>query len=214
LEAFFGTDNIGFVLPSENPNVASRSFDSFSEAAQESADSRLYGGIHWPFDNDDGLTAGTALGEFVAENFFEPQGQGAEAGLVGNVLVVQGTAAADAIAVTRIGRRIVVYHNGVSLGSFNANTVDSVSIAALGGNDVVTVAATIQVAATILGGAGDDFLMGGSGRDTLLGGAGRDFLFGMLGNDLLDGGPGNDWLWGGPGTDTLLGRGGRNRAFQ
>jgi hypothetical protein len=43
LKSFFGRDNIAFTLPSENPAVPSRSFTSFSQAAQESADSRLYG---------------------------------------------------------------------------------------------------------------------------------------------------------------------------
>lgn len=214
LEAFFGTDEIAFVLPSENPNVGSRSFESFSEAAQESADSRLYGGIHWRFDNEDGLTAGTALGEYVAANFFQSQSQGAEAGLVGNVLVVYGTERADSILVTRVGNKLRVLHNGVILGAFNTSAVGSISIDARDGNDVVAVGATIKIATTIMGGAGDDYLSGGSGHDTLLGGDGHDFLFGMLGNDLLDGGAGNDWLWGGPGTDVLLGRDGRNRLFQ
>src|SRR4030095_4577203 len=35
-------------MPPEEP----RSFGSFDEAAQEAAASRLYGGIHFPFDND------------------------------------------------------------------------------------------------------------------------------------------------------------------
>jgi hypothetical protein len=28
--------------------------------------SRLYGGIHWRYDNEDGLTGGTAVGHFVS----------------------------------------------------------------------------------------------------------------------------------------------------
>ena len=58
LADFFGTDNVSFTLPSQNPVLAARSFTSFSEAAAESAVSRLYGGIHWSFDNNVGLTAG------------------------------------------------------------------------------------------------------------------------------------------------------------
>jgi len=42
-----------------------RSFDSFWDAANEAAVSRLYGGIHYAFSNDEGLY----LGERVAENF-------------------------------------------------------------------------------------------------------------------------------------------------
>jgi membrane-associated phospholipid phosphatase len=41
-----------------------RSFNSFKEAAQEAAVSRLYGGIHYAFDNENGLKCG----ELVALN--------------------------------------------------------------------------------------------------------------------------------------------------
>ena len=34
--------------------------------------SRIYGGIHWDFDNVDGLKCGRAVGEHVAKNFFGP----------------------------------------------------------------------------------------------------------------------------------------------
>jgi hypothetical protein len=36
------------LMPSREPH----SFNSFDEEAQEAAASRLYGGIHFPFDND------------------------------------------------------------------------------------------------------------------------------------------------------------------
>ena len=42
-----------------------RSFNTFTEAGLESAVSRLYGGIHYTFDNDDGFTAGQAIGAEV-----------------------------------------------------------------------------------------------------------------------------------------------------
>src|SRR5262249_22154030 len=60
LADFFGTDEVSFTLPSQNPAVAARSYTSFFQAAAESAVSRLYGGIHWTFDNNAGLTAGTS----------------------------------------------------------------------------------------------------------------------------------------------------------
>lgn len=46
-----------------------RSFDSFDEAAQEAAVSRLYGGIHFRFGNEAGLTLGTIVGQNVNELF-------------------------------------------------------------------------------------------------------------------------------------------------
>lgn len=47
--------------------IASRSFGSFRDAANEAAMSRLYGGIHYRFDNEKGNEAGTKLGRMVLE---------------------------------------------------------------------------------------------------------------------------------------------------
>ncbi|HEX7244655.1 MAG TPA: hypothetical protein VF245_03710 [Solirubrobacterales bacterium] len=79
-------------------------------------------------------------------------------------------------------------------------------------DDIVKVAASVQVPATLSGGPGRDVLQGGNGADKLIGGAGRDVLsggggndaiYGGAGNDVLNGGSGNDALWGGPGRDVL-----------
>jgi hypothetical protein len=40
---------------------APRSFSNFNAYAQEAALSRLYGGIHYRFDNDDGFTCGQII---------------------------------------------------------------------------------------------------------------------------------------------------------
>ncbi|MBK7876886.1 MAG: vanadium-dependent haloperoxidase [Planctomycetes bacterium] len=45
--------------------VADRSFANFLDAANEAAVSRLYGGIHWPFDNQDGFNQGQCVGEII-----------------------------------------------------------------------------------------------------------------------------------------------------
>ena len=44
---------------------STRSFNSFNQAAQEAAISRLYGGIHYEFDNDEGLRCGIAIANNV-----------------------------------------------------------------------------------------------------------------------------------------------------
>jgi len=49
------------------PPQAPRTFRSFDEAAEEAAASRLYGGIHYPFDNDDGLGAGWCIGDWIRQ---------------------------------------------------------------------------------------------------------------------------------------------------
>jgi membrane-associated phospholipid phosphatase len=45
--------------------IKNREIKSFRAAAREAAMSRLYGGIHFRFDNDNGLVAGRKLGEYV-----------------------------------------------------------------------------------------------------------------------------------------------------
>jgi hypothetical protein len=44
-----------------------RTFDSFDDAAAEAAVSRLYGGIHFAFDNDDGLASGQCIGQAITD---------------------------------------------------------------------------------------------------------------------------------------------------
>jgi PAP2 superfamily len=45
--------------------IKSRKINSFRKAAEEAAMSRLYGGIHYRFDNEHGTAAGRQLGEFI-----------------------------------------------------------------------------------------------------------------------------------------------------
>jgi hypothetical protein len=49
------------------PMSEARWFRSFDEAAAEAAVSRLYGGIHFSFDNDDGLASGQCIGQAINE---------------------------------------------------------------------------------------------------------------------------------------------------
>ena len=74
----------------------------------------------------------------------------------------------------------------VPLGSIPAVQVD------LG--DMADTATVLRVAATVVGGSGDDVLTGGSGDDHLSGGSGDDLVDGGTGADVLDGGPGVDTL--------------------
>jgi hypothetical protein len=47
--------------------IKSRQIVSFREAAKEAAMSRLYGGIHYRCDNDEGNKSGKLLGEFIVQ---------------------------------------------------------------------------------------------------------------------------------------------------
>jgi hypothetical protein len=72
LADFFGTDNITFTSSTEGFTVPDRTFTSFSQAAMEGANSRLYGGIHWDFDNQHGLAGGRAVGHYVYATQLRP----------------------------------------------------------------------------------------------------------------------------------------------
>lgn len=52
---------------------AARSFKSFDELANECANSRLYGGIHYEFDNKKGLQVGYAIGDNVNKEIKWPK---------------------------------------------------------------------------------------------------------------------------------------------
>lgn len=69
LAAWFG-DKSSFAVTSETLVGAAytRSFTSFSDAAQENADSRVYGGIHYRFSNDAGLGLGEKVADYVLAN--------------------------------------------------------------------------------------------------------------------------------------------------
>jgi hypothetical protein len=75
--AFFRTDNVSFTITSEDPFYAKlpdagpRSFESFSEAGFEDAISRIYLGVHWRTDCEDGYASGHALGSYIGETFFD-----------------------------------------------------------------------------------------------------------------------------------------------
>lgn len=210
LKSFFGTDNVTFTLPSENALVADRTFTSFSAAAEEAAVSRLYGGIHYRFDNADGLEAGTNIGQYVAARFFRGLGT---AMVADGKLDVLGTERADIILLQQLGSDLYVWVNGRLNGKYAANAIQHIHVDARAGNDIVSLL-LVNISSTINGGDGNDFLYGGSRNDTLNGGAGHDYLYGLAGSDTLNGDAGDDWLFGGAGSDTFGPTIGRDRKYQ
>jgi hypothetical protein len=67
LTAAFGQRR--FRASSASTPGVTRSFTSFEQAAEEAANSRLWGGIHYKFDNDDGLATGRAVGVWAMRAF-------------------------------------------------------------------------------------------------------------------------------------------------
>ena len=49
-----------------------RSYTSFRQAAEEAGRSRICGGIHFDFSDEQAQLAGTDLGDYVYDNFFRP----------------------------------------------------------------------------------------------------------------------------------------------
>ncbi|MFN9718835.1 MAG: phosphatase PAP2 family protein [Planctomycetota bacterium] len=80
LELYFGTDNIAFSgtspdpqrWPNDLPGVV-RSWTSLSQAAEEAGRSRVFGGIHWQFDNVEGLRLGRAIADQVFDMQLRPE---------------------------------------------------------------------------------------------------------------------------------------------
>ena len=68
MSSVFGSD-FGFADRGDRSVNSLRTYQNFSEAADESGMSRLYGGIHFMSANVDGLSAGRNVGNYVVENF-------------------------------------------------------------------------------------------------------------------------------------------------
>ena len=62
-------DNISFQTTSDGLPGVTRSFKSFWAAAEEAGQSRIYGGIHWQFDNTEGLALGKTLARLVCRDY-------------------------------------------------------------------------------------------------------------------------------------------------
>ena len=58
---FIDTTEVAYGLPS-------RKYNSFIEAAEEAAISRLYGGIHYRIAIEEGVSQGEKVGNFISEN--------------------------------------------------------------------------------------------------------------------------------------------------
>lgn len=93
LQRFYGRDELQFTIVSDEMNgvttdwsgqairpLRPRTFSRFSDAAIENARSRIYLGIHWQFDADEGVNSGVAIGDYVYDSVLEPRRNGHEHG--------------------------------------------------------------------------------------------------------------------------------------
>jgi PAP2 superfamily/Vanadium chloroperoxidase N-terminal domain len=74
LASVLGGDQASFTFKSDKPfEGITRSFTSFSQAARESADSRVYAGIHFRSACEDGLALGRKVGQRAAALYLQPR---------------------------------------------------------------------------------------------------------------------------------------------
>jgi len=72
LAGFYQTDAIRFTASSDASPGVRRSYSSLSACADEVGLSRIYGGIHFAFDNDAGKASGEGVARFVLANVMLP----------------------------------------------------------------------------------------------------------------------------------------------
>lgn len=72
LTGFFGTDAVAFTAHSDTLTNVTRRFTSIASCADEVGLSRIYGGIHFPFDNSGGRRSGERIGRHVVRHYLLP----------------------------------------------------------------------------------------------------------------------------------------------
>lgn len=106
LAAYFGRDNIAFTTTTQSPVLpagTTRDFISISQAAYEAGMSRIYGGIHFDFDNVAGLDMGAQIGGNTYNNHLQPVPEPCGVILMG---------VAGALALLRRTRKLVTIGSG------------------------------------------------------------------------------------------------------
>ncbi len=73
LAALFG-DSVNFTVTGDG---RTRNYTSIADAVGEAGMSRIYGGIHWQFDNTAGLASGNGIGNWIFDNYLRVPTPGA-----------------------------------------------------------------------------------------------------------------------------------------
>jgi hypothetical protein len=171
LTRFYGTDHITFSVTSDEFNgvtrdagsntprpVVTRTYTSFKDASFENAQSRIYLGIHWAFDRDDGIKTGNAIADYVYSHFLQPN--------VPSTLIINGTSGADHIALFAD----YVLINGLRTDFAN---VQNVVIFGGRGDDTFTIAANVNIPVVIFGDGGHDTVIGPTSKTLFIQGGPR-----------------------------------------
>ncbi|MDZ5445313.1 vanadium-dependent haloperoxidase [Micromonospora sp. 4G57] len=71
MRRYFGTDNVTYTATTEDPHAVgvTRTFSTFTAAAVENARSRVYLGVHYQWDGDNGVAAGDSVAGHVYASY-------------------------------------------------------------------------------------------------------------------------------------------------
>ena len=73
LDSFFKGHHFDFTVTSEVMPGTTRSFENFSDAAEEATLSRIFAGQHFRFDLTTGNRLGREVADFVVDHFLTPR---------------------------------------------------------------------------------------------------------------------------------------------
>ncbi|HEY2437808.1 MAG TPA: hypothetical protein VGH93_11550, partial [Solirubrobacteraceae bacterium] len=73
LEDAFGTDGFSFSVSNASVGIT-RAFTSFSQAANEASESRIFAGQHFQYDQNAGQAQGAQVATFVLDHAFDRLG--------------------------------------------------------------------------------------------------------------------------------------------
>jgi Ca2+-binding RTX toxin-like protein len=244
---YYGTDNVQFTIISDEFNTITvdqngiarplmpRTYDSFSQAAGENAQSRIYLGIHYPFDAVEGIRSGDNIADYVFQHAAIPL-----QGPAPTPIPSMDPAAQISLALSlenAAGSGIQVVGTQLYIGG-GLSTNDQIQVTPIGasntGSTGVHVTATLNgtqfsesfnqsfTAIQILGyGGNDNILLAGTltiqtyvnlgdGNDNILAGNGNNIITFGNGNDNILVGNGNNTITLGSGNDNLLAGDGTN----
>lgn len=184
---FYGSDDGENIEVSANGGRVAVDWDGATVSSDdvEQLDMRTWGGADNIVLNDLTGTDVTGIGLDL----------GRDDGAADSV-TVRGTEGDDNIGVLGDPGWVQVYGLHATVSIFSNEAVDSLTIDALAGADVVDASSLLAdgIQLTLDGGLGDDSLTGSEGDDLITGGEGDDILIGGAGMDVLDGGPGDNTI--------------------
>jgi hypothetical protein len=123
----------------------------------------------------------------VVEGLEERVNPDVTSGLNNGILTILGTSGPDRVFVSITQGQVAVTHNGTTGPGdfFNATQVKRIVFLGMGGNDLFI--NRTHIAATAIGGNGNDTFVAGSGKDHLFGGGGNNVLIGFPANKIVAG---------------------------